>query len=488
MRFADLSCSPCLRVSVPVRDPMKAAKARLRLPGVRIAVAEVAGPLCRLRRVELVCRRARRRRPAAARAQGHRYALPGSATAGRAALRRHRSVAGRSHSERHRRVRSRARRRHRARLARAARRRARHRQVDAAAAGGRALRADTSGTVLYASGEESEHQIKSRGDRLGVGDAPLYPARRDLHREHPRGDRPRPAAAAHRRLGADGVLAEVPVGAGQHRPGARSGDAVSVHRQGPQHSDVSRRPRDEGRQHRRSQGARARRRHGALLRGRAAPFASRGARGQEPLRRDQRARRLRDDRQRAQAGRRIRRRSFSPSGRWRRRDRRCSARSKARGRSSSRCRRWPAPRRTAWRKRMAVGIDQNRLSLLLAVLEKRAGLHLVERRRVRQHRRRHEHRRAGRRSGDRLGRRVERAQPARWSTPPPSSARSGWAAKSAASRRPALRIREAEQMGFTRVVLPAANVDGELAPAQRPARAELVGVRHVGEALDALLT
>jgi DNA repair protein RadA/Sms len=28
--------------------------------------------------------------------------------------------------------------------------------------------------VLYASGEESEHQIKSRGDRLGVGTAPLY--------------------------------------------------------------------------------------------------------------------------------------------------------------------------------------------------------------------------------------------------------------------------------------------------------------------------
>jgi DNA repair protein RadA/Sms len=30
------------------------------------------------------------------------------------------------------------------------------------------------GPVLYASGEESEHQIKLRGDRLGVGDAPLY--------------------------------------------------------------------------------------------------------------------------------------------------------------------------------------------------------------------------------------------------------------------------------------------------------------------------
>ncbi len=34
--------------------------------------------------------------------------------------------------------------------------------------------AHTVGPVLYASGEESEHQIKSRGDRLGVGDAPLY--------------------------------------------------------------------------------------------------------------------------------------------------------------------------------------------------------------------------------------------------------------------------------------------------------------------------
>src|SRR5262245_51700402 len=30
------------------------------------------------------------------------------------------------------------------------------------------------GAVLYASGEESEHQIKSRGERLSVGSAPLY--------------------------------------------------------------------------------------------------------------------------------------------------------------------------------------------------------------------------------------------------------------------------------------------------------------------------
>src|SRR3981189_2995670 len=34
--------------------------------------------------------------------------------------------------------------------------------------------ARTIGPVLYSSGEESEHQIKSRGERLSVGDAPLY--------------------------------------------------------------------------------------------------------------------------------------------------------------------------------------------------------------------------------------------------------------------------------------------------------------------------
>jgi DNA repair protein RadA/Sms len=34
--------------------------------------------------------------------------------------------------------------------------------------------ARSAGPVLYSSGEESEHQVKSRGERLGVGDAPLY--------------------------------------------------------------------------------------------------------------------------------------------------------------------------------------------------------------------------------------------------------------------------------------------------------------------------
>jgi DNA repair protein RadA/Sms len=34
--------------------------------------------------------------------------------------------------------------------------------------------ARTIGPVLYSSGEESEHQVKGRGERLGVGEAPLY--------------------------------------------------------------------------------------------------------------------------------------------------------------------------------------------------------------------------------------------------------------------------------------------------------------------------
>jgi DNA repair protein RadA/Sms len=139
-------------------------------------------------------------------------------------------------------------------------------------------------------------------------------------------------------------------------------------------------------------------------------------------------------------------------------------------------------------RRMAVGIDQNRLSLLLAVLEKRAGLHLV--------------------TDDVF---VNIAGGMTIDEPAADLAIVSAVASSVRNRpltegtavfgeiglggevrgvpQATLRVREAEQMGFTRIVLPVANVDGELAPAHRAAAtAELVGVRHVGEALDALLT
>jgi DNA repair protein RadA/Sms len=53
-----------------------------------------------------------------------------------------------------------------------------------------------------------------------------------------------------------------------------------------------------------------------------------------------------------------------------------------------------------------------------------------------------------------------------------------------------LRIREAEQMGFSRIVLPASNLDSSVssvAASEEMGKAELAGVRSVGEALDLLL-
>ncbi|PYR65424.1 MAG: DNA repair protein RadA [Acidobacteria bacterium] len=132
-------------------------------------------------------------------------------------------------------------------------------------------------------------------------------------------------------------------------------------------------------------------------------------------------------------------------------------------------------------RRMAIGIDQNRLSLLLAVLEKRAGLSLA---------------------GDDVyvniagGMSIEEpaadlsvvaavASSVRNRGLSPSTAVFGEVGLSGEIRgipQAPLRIREAVQMGFTRVVLPAANLD----PSESK-DCELVGVRTVGEALDQLI-
>jgi len=136
-------------------------------------------------------------------------------------------------------------------------------------------------------------------------------------------------------------------------------------------------------------------------------------------------------------------------------------------------------------RRMAIGMDQNRLSLLLAVLEKRAGLSLA---------------------GDDVyvnvagGMTIDEpaadlsvvaavASSVRNRGLSPSTAVFGEVGLSGEVRgipQAALRIREAVQMGFSRVVLPAGNVDpAEMGPAS--GGCELVGVRTVGEALDALI-
>ena len=182
----------------------------------------------------------------------NRYAQFGAAGT-REAVRRSRNADTRAAVDRHRRVRSRARRRHRARLARAARRRAGHRQVDAAAAGGRALRArGRAGALRVGRGVRASDQEPRRSPRRRRGAA--LSAVGNLHRAHPRRDRAPQAGAGHHRLGADRLLDQVPVGARQHRPGARGGHAVSVRRQGAEHPDRARRPRHEGRQPRRPEG------------------------------------------------------------------------------------------------------------------------------------------------------------------------------------------------------------------------------------------
>ena len=136
-------------------------------------------------------------------------------------------------------------------------------------------------------------------------------------------------------------------------------------------------------------------------------------------------------------------------------------------------------------RRMAIGIDQNRLSLLLAVLEKRAGLSLA---------------------GDDVyvniagGMTIDEpaadlsviaavASSVRNRGLPEATAVFGEVGLSGEIRgipQAALRVKEAAQMGFSRVVLPAGNLD----PAdntQGEGRCELVGVRTVGEALDELI-
>src|SRR5471030_465802 len=136
-------------------------------------------------------------------------------------------------------------------------------------------------------------------------------------------------------------------------------------------------------------------------------------------------------------------------------------------------------------RRMANGIDQQRLSLLLAVLEKRAGLNLM---------------------GDDvfvniaggmtvdepaadLGVLAAVASSVRNRAIPATTAmfgEVGLAGEVRAISQAALRVREAAQMGFRRCIMPEANID----PADRGQLAgecELVGVRTVGEALDALL-
>ena len=133
-------------------------------------------------------------------------------------------------------------------------------------------------------------------------------------------------------------------------------------------------------------------------------------------------------------------------------------------------------------RRMASGIDPNRLSLLLAVLEKRAGLNLM---------------------GEDVfiniagGMTVEepaadlavvgavasslRNRPIRTATAVFGEV--GLAGEIRAASQGSLRVREAAQMGFKRCIVP----EGNCSPDEAPEGCELIAVKTVGEALDQLM-
>ena len=133
-------------------------------------------------------------------------------------------------------------------------------------------------------------------------------------------------------------------------------------------------------------------------------------------------------------------------------------------------------------RRMASGVDQNRLSLLLAVLEKRAGLNLM---------------------GEDVFINVaggmtidEPASDLAVVAAVASSLRNrpikpgtavfgevGLAGEIRGTTQGSLRVREASLMGFTRCILP----HGNCAPDEAPSGCELVPVKTVGEALDQIM-
>src|SRR6188474_812336 len=133
-------------------------------------------------------------------------------------------------------------------------------------------------------------------------------------------------------------------------------------------------------------------------------------------------------------------------------------------------------------RRMTSGLDQNRLSLLLAVLEKRAGLNLVAEDvfvNV-----------AGGISVDEpaadLGIVAAVASSVRNRPVKPSTAvfgEVGLAGEVRGISQAALRVREAAQMGFTRCVVP----QGNCAPEDTPAGCDLVEVKTVSEAIDEVM-
>mmetsp|Transcript_6031 Transcript_6031/g.24071 ORF Transcript_6031/g.24071 Transcript_6031/m.24071 type:complete len:461 (+) Transcript_6031:3029-4411(+) len=250
----------------------------------------MAGQMPALRRLEHADRKRRRTQ----RQRQEPLPGPGQEPAGRDAQ-RDRGQRLRAHAHRPGGAGPGAGRRHRGRRRGADRRRPGHRQVHAAAAGGGVAEPDREGALR---------------DRRGVGRpggdalAPPGPGRRqgaragrDQPRKDPRHAGGRTAGLLRHRLHPDPLLRAAQLRARLGGAGARMCGPADPHRQGQRLRDGAGGPCDQGRGTRRPARAGAHRRHGAVLRGRHAQQLPPGARHQEPLRRGQRDRRVRDDRE-----------------------------------------------------------------------------------------------------------------------------------------------------------------------------------------------
>ena len=158
--------------------------------------------------------------------------------------------------------------------------------------------------ALLVTGEESVAQVKLRADRLGGAEQVEILAETELESVCATLEQERPDVCV-----IDSIQtlysAELGSAPGSVGAGAGGGRAAPPRRQGAGRGDDPRRPRDQGRLGGRAARARASRRLRPPVRGRPLPRPPDSARGEEPLRLDERARRVRDDERRARRRSRI---------------------------------------------------------------------------------------------------------------------------------------------------------------------------------------
>ena len=208
--------------------------------------------------------------------------------------------ARRPHRDRHRRIRPRAGRWIGRRIGDSARRRSGDRQVHHPASGGRCTVARARGRIclgrgIGAPGRASRAAARARGDQPAA-------ARGNARRGDTRRRRGHRGQGAHRRFDPDRADRGERIVDGVGIPGAGVRRASGASREGRRHRGVPDRTRYQGGSDRRSAHPRAHGRHGALFRKRPGQPLPRHPRGQEPLRRGERDRRVRDDRTGAQGG------------------------------------------------------------------------------------------------------------------------------------------------------------------------------------------